>query len=264
MSYKAITRYTPAGTTPHIAAQDDAFIFDCLLGGRSGILGALTCTKVDDNTVRLSGGGASNGGYIIYIPSGETHELSISNGTQGQKRYDIVAAEFTKGGGEEADNHVFTVIEGTPSSAHPIDPQLEQSELISYGDVRRLGLFRVALNGLSIESITPLTQRVEVVPSVAVSESCSGNAATATDAAACSGNAATATTAASCSGNSATADSLSAARSIALTGDVSASGSFDGSSDLLLNADVVSVGGNRISVQATEPTAPTAGDLWFW
>jgi len=73
---------------------------------------------------------------------------------------------------------------------------------------------------------------------------CTGNAATATyatsagTAAECTGNAVTATlattatTAAACSGNSATATKLATARTISLTGDVTGSGSFDGSGDL--------------------------------
>ena len=54
---------------------------------------------------------------------------------------------------------------------------------------------------------------------------CTGNAVTAT-------LATTATTAAACSGNSATATKLATARTISLTGDVTGSGSFDGSGDL--------------------------------
>ena len=64
MGQKAITIYTPEGTAAHIAAEDDAFIHRCMLGAESGILDALSCVKVDDNTVRLSGGGVSNCGYI--------------------------------------------------------------------------------------------------------------------------------------------------------------------------------------------------------
>jgi len=75
---------------------------------------------------------------------------------------------------------------------------------------------------------------------------CTGNAATATyatsagTAAECTGNAATATlattstTAAACSGNSSTATKLATARTISLTGDVTGSGSFDGSGDLAI------------------------------
>lgn len=49
------------------------------------------------------------------------------------------------------------------------------------------------------------------------------------------GNADTATTAAACSGNAATATKLATAQTIALAGDVTGSGSFDGSNNLTIN-----------------------------
>ena len=69
MSQKAITIQTPDWEIPHITADDDAFIYASLAGVQSGILGDLTCVKVDNNTVRLSGGGVMNRGHILRIPA---------------------------------------------------------------------------------------------------------------------------------------------------------------------------------------------------
>ena len=154
MGQKAITIYTPEGTAAHIAAEDDAFIHRCLLGAESGILGALTCARVDDNTVRLSGGGVSNKGYILYIPGGETVELAIDNGEPGKNRIDAVAAVFTKGGGDVADTHVFSIVKGTAVSGTPSAPTLAASSLASVGDVARLALFYVHLTGTQITEIS--------------------------------------------------------------------------------------------------------------
>lgn len=155
MSQKAITIYTPSGSEPHISADDDAFIHHSLLGGRSGMLGKLVCTRVDDNTVRLSGGGVSNRGFILRVPEGECYDLTVENGAAGVNRIDIVAARFTKGGADNADKHEFTVIRGT-SAAEPVPPALVSGELASIGDICELALFHVRLSGTSIESITPV------------------------------------------------------------------------------------------------------------
>ncbi len=155
MSYKAITIYTPEGSEPHITAADDAFIHHSLAGGRSGVLGQLECTRVDDTTVRLGGGGASNRGYVIYIPEGSSCDLTVDIGTQSLQRYDLVAAEFTKGGDGTADTHVLRIIKGT-ASAQPTDPQLTADYPIAAGDVCQLALFRVVLSGLAIERIEPV------------------------------------------------------------------------------------------------------------
>lgn len=152
MSYKAITIFTPAGAVPHITAEDDAFIHHSLLGGRSGILGGLRCTKQSNTSVCLAGGGVSNEGYILYIPQNESHELAVAAGTQSLGRHDLVVAEFTKGGGAEADSHVFKVIKGT-ASATPSDPEITVSELTAAGSVCQIALFRLVIDGLSLKAV---------------------------------------------------------------------------------------------------------------
>lgn len=168
MAQKAVTIYTPTGSTPHITAEDDAFIHDALLGSNSGSFGNLVCTRVDDNTVRLSGGGVSNRGYILYVPAGDTCDLTIATGTQGMSRHDIIASRFVRGGGTVADTHEFVAVQGEASSA-PSDPTLTHSTLVSSGDVNEVALFRVIITGTAITAI----ERLEVAksePRITVSE----------------------------------------------------------------------------------------------
>ena len=154
MGQKAITIYTPEGTAAHIAAEDDAFIHRCALGGDSGLLGALACARVDDNTVRLSSGGVSNHGYILWIPEGENVELAIESGTAGYNRVDTVVSVFTKGGGEVADTHTFAVVKGTAVTGEPSSSSLASSALLSTGQINQAALFYVRLTGSAITSVT--------------------------------------------------------------------------------------------------------------
>lgn len=155
MGQKAITIYTPPDAEPHITAEDDAFIHRALTGAYFGILGDLTCTKVDNNTVRLSGGGVSNHGYIIWIPEGETCELAIDNGTAGYDRVDLIVTEFTKGGGTIADAHSFKIIKGSnvaTGSDFEI-PSFTSSNLLNTGDINQLPVYMVVVRGTEILSI---------------------------------------------------------------------------------------------------------------
>ena len=226
MSYKAITIYTPAGTDPHIAAEDDAFIYDSIFACTSGRLGGITCTRVDNNTVRLSGGGASNHGYILRIPSGNTHDLSVSSGSQNLMRHDLVVSRFIRGGSNTADVHEFAIVEGVPASS-PQDPQLTVSDLRLYGDVNEVALFRIVLNKLTITSVTPMGRDL-------------GN-----------------------SGTSLTAQKLSIPRKITLTGDASGQLTFDGSSNVSMTTKVSSISGKKITISSSAPSNPTTGDLWI-
>ena len=181
MGQKAITIYTPEGTAAHIAADDDAFIHRCAFGAASGILGSLTCVKVDNNTVRLSGGGVSNRGYILRIPDGENLELAIDNGEPGKNRTDVVAAVFTKGGGDVSDTHSFAVVKGTASSGTPSVPSLTTSSLSSAGNVNQLALFYVTVTGSEITAVSRAASRLPAAssaPAVFVQQSAPSNPST--------------------------------------------------------------------------------------
>ena len=150
MSQKAITIQTPDWEIPHITADDDAFIYASLAGVQSGILGDLTCVKVDNNTVRLSGGGVMNRGHILRIPADEVLDLSVDSGTAGYKRYDVVAAEFVKGGGEVADSFEIKIVKGESSSTIPQAPTMVTSDLIDSGDINQIALFKLQINGTTM------------------------------------------------------------------------------------------------------------------
>lgn len=161
MGQKAITIYTPEGSAAHITAEDDAFIHRVILGSTSGILGALTCARVDDNTVRLSGGGVSNRGYILWIPDGETLELSIDSGAAGYSRIDTVVSEFVKGSGNTADIHTLKIIKGTAATGTASAPSMTASNLLNTGDVNQLALFYVHIEGTEI---TGISRAADILP----------------------------------------------------------------------------------------------------
>ena len=150
MSQKAITIQTPDWEVPHITADDDAFIYASLAGVQSGILGDLTCVKVDNNTVRLSGGGVLNRGHALRIPADEILDLSVDSGTAGYKRYDVVAAEFVKGGGEVADSFEIKIIKGLLSTTEPQMPTMTTSDLIDSGDINQIALFKLQIDGTTM------------------------------------------------------------------------------------------------------------------
>lgn len=185
MSEKAITIYTPSDAEPHITAEDDAFIYNGILGGRSGFLGEMNCTVESGNLV-LTGGGVSNRGYVMRIPEGESVSVTIPTGSQGMLRFDTVVSQFTKGGGTVPDTHTIQLVKGTPST-DPELPTLITSDLTAAGDINQIPLFYVVMYELEVYSI------------------------------------------------------------------------FRASKSLGINYDAP-----EIYVQSDEPSAPKAGDLWFW
>ena len=157
MGQKAITIYTPSDATPHIYAEDDAQLHRGMIGG-SGIMLAdnnLACTIVNNNTVRLASGLYSNQGYIIVVEGGTTADLSVESGTAGAYRHDLVVSHFTRGSGSTADSHVFEVVRGSDASSASgaTDPTLTQDDLTIGGSERSEAVYRLIINGTTIESV---------------------------------------------------------------------------------------------------------------
>lgn len=159
---KAITIYTPPESAAHITAEDDAFIHDTIFGRESGAIGGLTCVKINDNLVRLSKGGVSNRGYVLYIPTGDSLDLGIETGPIGQKRSDLVIARFVKGGGSQPDTHEFRIVQGTPypTEGQPSIPSLAGSDLAVPASVNEVALFWVHLTGTAITSVERFASEV--------------------------------------------------------------------------------------------------------
>ena len=157
MGQKAITIYTPVGTSAHIFAEDDAQLNRARFGG-SGITMAdnkLACTVINDNTVRLASGQYSNQGYMISVTGGSTEDLTVTSGTAGAYRHDLVVAEFIRGGGDTSDQHTFKVIKGTDSSTESgaTDPDLTQNDLSQGGNTRQEALYRIYISGTTIDHV---------------------------------------------------------------------------------------------------------------
>ncbi len=154
MSQKAVIINLPESEAENIYAEDMASIINGLLGGKSGILptgNQLAAQKVNNNTVRLSSGDYSNQGYIVRIPGGESIDLTIENGYQDLKRYDLIVSEYRRTASGEY--HEIKVIKGSPALS-PSVPALTQGNLNNGAELRQEAIYLIKINGLNIESIT--------------------------------------------------------------------------------------------------------------
>ena len=111
MSQKGITiNTTDAG---HVDASDHALLFSAIFG-MNGILNVgskMEISKQSDNKIRIMDGMyMMSNGVLIRIENYE--DITITSGTLGQKRKDIIIAEYIKNGN------------GTYSSAKPVEPTL--------------------------------------------------------------------------------------------------------------------------------------------
>lgn len=110
---------------------------------------------VNNNTIRISDGMAIIGGARATIEYGQTETAIIENGVSGYKRNDIIVIEYSKDNETLIESAAVKVVKGSIGSSG-VDPNLVTGDVRAGATVRQMALYRVKLNGLSVEGVETL------------------------------------------------------------------------------------------------------------
>lgn len=146
---KIVTGYTG---TPHITSNDDQAKNQAIFGSGNSILNigqtfALTINSATSVTI-ADGDGVMQGVHFRIEP-GETETLTLTPGTPGYNRIDLVCARYTKDAvsGVEAVNLV--VIEGDPTDGTPTEPTYTTGDILTGATVVDYPLHKVTFTGVT-------------------------------------------------------------------------------------------------------------------
>lgn len=138
----------------HISAVDVANFNAGIFGSGTYVLPTGTQFQAvveSNNTVNISGGEMIIQGRHIRMPYAEVHPVSISNGTAGVNRADLIVIRYTNDFETGVENVEFAVIEGTETDGTPILPLYQTGDLLSGGcAIHEEPLYKIPINGLSI------------------------------------------------------------------------------------------------------------------
>lgn len=155
MSTNLITGY--AGKS-HITSAGDGAVNAAVLGNGRYVLDIaekFAYELISNNQIRIKSGYAVDQGRKIELAIHDYEELIIDNGLQGVKRCDLIAITYEKNLGTGIETAIMNVIKGT-SGDNYIDPKYTVGDIIA-GDIKDdFLLYRVKINGLSIESVETL------------------------------------------------------------------------------------------------------------
>lgn len=155
MSTNLITGY--AGKS-HITSAGDGAVNAAVLGNGRYVLDIaekFAYELISNNQIRIKSGYAVDQGRKIELAVNDYEELTIDNGLQGVKRCDLIAITYEKNLGTGIETAIMNVIKGT-SGDNYIDPKYTVGDIIA-GDIKDdFLLYRVKINGLSIESVETL------------------------------------------------------------------------------------------------------------
>lgn len=167
MAVKGITVNTAPEAEPHIYAEDDASIFQSIVGD-DGVFDTgqkFAATILSNNKVRIADGVGCIGGHFYRIPYGEYFDAEIVNGQSGYHRNDIIVGKFVTTGTGGIDTISVEVVQGA-AAATATDPALTQDDLYSAGKIREVPLYRVKIEGLSIVAVEQMFEIIPTIPGV--------------------------------------------------------------------------------------------------
>ena len=150
-----ITGYTGES---HVTSADDASLYRGIFGAGDYVLdigNKFAATIIDNNTIRIADGDLIIQGHQGRIRTNDYEEVTIDNGTPGEKRNDFIVARYQKNTTTGIESITLEVVKGTPGET-AVDPDVVQEDLSTGGTQRDFALYRVSLNGLVLESVTSL------------------------------------------------------------------------------------------------------------
>lgn len=144
---------------PHISAEMWAELNRGITGNESYVMEGGQKFKselVSNNLLKIHDGSGMMQGRHVFIPVGQSDELTIENGNQGMKRIDLVVARYTKDENTKIENTETNIIKGTPSESNPVAPAHIEGD-IRAGDMKAdWPLYEVELDGISVVEVRPL------------------------------------------------------------------------------------------------------------
>lgn len=110
---------------------------------------------VTNNSIWIYDGEAINQGRHMRIKPNDYEIVTIENGTQSQKRNDLIVLRYSKDTETGIESAEIKVIKGTSGSV-PTDPPYMTGNILTGDTTDDFPLYRVYLDGLNIESVEPL------------------------------------------------------------------------------------------------------------
>lgn len=152
---KIVTGYTG---TPHVTSNAAQAFNQGIFGNGNCVLDVgykFSATLTDANTVTISDGEGVMQGVHFRIDPGTTEAVTISNGTSGYKRIDLICARYTKNAVTGVEDVSLVVVEGTPDASTPTAPTVNSGTILTGDSPVDFPLWQVSLDSLT-PSLTSL------------------------------------------------------------------------------------------------------------
>ena len=134
----------------HATAEQAAGLNAGILGLDDYVLNVhdkLKITVVSANKVTIGTGELVMQGR--HVSQGTPEDLIVTNGSQGQKRNDLIVCRYAKDS-QNIESAKLVVVRGTPTTGTPTDPAVNTTSPLDKGTTYDMPLYRIPLDGITI------------------------------------------------------------------------------------------------------------------
>ena len=134
----------------HATAEQAAGLNAGILGLDDSVLNVndkFKITVVSANKVTIGTGELVMQGR--HVSQGTPEDLIVTNGSQGQKRNDLIVCRYAKGS-QSVESAKLVVVRGTPTTGTPTDPAVNTTSPLDGGTTYDMPLYRIPLDGITI------------------------------------------------------------------------------------------------------------------
>lgn len=154
----AVENITGHSGKEHVTAEAAGALHAGIIGSGKYVLtggNQFAAEVVSNNLIKIKSGELVNQGRHMRIQVNSYEEVTIQNGTQGMKRHDLIVMRYKHDTSAQVESAELVVLKGI-SGTTAYDPVYTQGNILN-GDLQDdFPLYRVSLNGLTVESVTPL------------------------------------------------------------------------------------------------------------
>ena len=135
----------------HISSEDKAIIHQAKFSKSDVVYDwgdAFKCSMSSSNRATIGTGCASIQGLDWHITSAES--VTISNGSQGMKRNDIICAHYNRNPKTGNELVELVVLKGSPNATAAADPKVPSGKILFGAGDAYMPLWRIPLDGITV------------------------------------------------------------------------------------------------------------------
>ena len=145
--------------SPHVTSQQFRQMLEGIIGQGSYIITSGENLKPElssNNLMKIRSGMMAHHGCISCVDIGTYDEVTLTNGSQGMKRIDLIVNRYTRNAETEVDNCSWKVIQGTPVASNPAVPAYTSGNLQNGDLVDDCPAFEVHYDGINVTEVKSL------------------------------------------------------------------------------------------------------------